>query len=91
MTERITEPELARDLHAVLEKVRQGSEVIVEREDHRPVAIISSPLPKARKLSESIAIAQARGASAVPDEGFMKDVMEGIAQRSKPWTPASWE
>src|SRR5712691_8828456 len=38
-TVRITEAELARDVHAVLEKVQQGSEVIIEREDHRPVAL----------------------------------------------------
>jgi len=91
MTVRITEAELARDLHAVLEKVEQGSEVIVEREDHRPVAVISSPVPKARMLSESIALAEARGTIAVPDEGFMKDVAEGITERSHPWTPPSWE
>ena len=91
MTVRITEAELARDLHAVLEKVQQGSEVIVELEDHRPVAVISSPVPKARLLSDSIALAEARGTTAVPDEGFVKDVTEGIAERSKPWTPPSWE
>jgi antitoxin (DNA-binding transcriptional repressor) of toxin-antitoxin stability system len=90
MTVRITEAELARDLHAVLEKVQRGSEVIVEREDHRPVAVITSPVPKPRTLSDSIALAEARGTTAVPDEGFMEDVAEGIAERSKPWTPPSW-
>lgn len=35
---RITEAELARDVRTVLNKVEQGSEVIIEREDHRPVA-----------------------------------------------------
>lgn len=91
MTVRITEAELARDLHAVLEKVQQGSEVIVEREDHRPVAVITSPVPKPRTLSESIALAEARGTTAVPDDGFMRDVEAGIAERSQPWTPPSWE
>jgi hypothetical protein len=90
-TVRITEAELARDVHAVLEKVQQGSEVIVEREDHRPVAVIRSPLPKGRLLSESIALAEASGTTAIPDEGFMKDIAEGIAERSKPWNPPSWE
>jgi antitoxin (DNA-binding transcriptional repressor) of toxin-antitoxin stability system len=89
-TVRITEAELARDLHAVLDKVQQGVEVIVEQ-DHRPVAVIRSPLSKGRLLSESIALAEARGTTAIPDEGFMKDVEEGIAERSKPWTPPSWE
>ena len=35
---RVTEAELARDTHAVLAKVQEGVEVIVEQ-DHRPVAI----------------------------------------------------
>jgi antitoxin (DNA-binding transcriptional repressor) of toxin-antitoxin stability system len=39
MTVRITEAELARDTHAVLEKVQAGVEIVVEQ-DHRPVAII---------------------------------------------------
>ena len=86
----MTESEVARDLHAVLAKVQQGVEVIVEQ-DHRAVAVIRSPLPKGRLLSECIALAEARGTSAVPDEGFMKDVAEGIAERSKPWNPPSWE
>lgn len=68
MTVRITEAELASDLHAVLEKVQQGSEVIAEREDHRPVAVVTSPVPRARRLSESIALAEARGTTALPDE-----------------------
>lgn len=77
-TLRITEAELARDVHAVLAKVQQGVEVVVEQ-DHRPVATIRTPLPKGRLLSESIALAEARGTTAIPDEGFMKDVEEGIA------------
>ena len=86
----MTENEMARDLHAVLVKVREGAEVVVE-EDHRPVAVIHSPLVKGRLLSECIALAEARGTTAIPDEDFMKDVAEGIAERSKPWNPPSWE
>jgi len=71
-TLRITEAELARDVHAILAKVQQGVEVVVEQ-DHRPVATIRTPLPKGRLLSESIALAEARGTTAIPDEGFMKD------------------
>ena len=88
-TVRITEAELARDVHAVLSKVQEGVEVIVEQ-DHHPVAIIRAPLPKGRMVSESIALAVARGTTAIPDEGFMKDVEEGIAERSKPWNPPTW-
>lgn len=76
----VTEAELARDLHGVLAKVQQGVEVVVEQ-DHRPVAVIRSPLAKGRLLSECIAIAEARGSTATPDEGFMKDVEEAIPGR----------
>jgi antitoxin (DNA-binding transcriptional repressor) of toxin-antitoxin stability system len=86
----MTESELARDLHAVLEKVRHGAEVIIEQ-DHRPVAVIRSAVPRGRLLSECIALAEARGGTAIPDEGFMKDVEDGIRERSKPWNPPSWE
>ena len=86
----ISEAELARDVHAVLAKVQQGIEVIVEQ-DHRPVATIRAPISKGRPLSESIALAEARGTTAIPDAGFMKDVEEGIAERSRPWNPPTWE
>jgi hypothetical protein len=86
----MTEEEVARDLHSVLDKVQQGVEVVVEQ-DHRPVAVIRSPLPKGRLLSECIALAEAGGSTAMLDEGFMKDVEEGIASRSQPWNPPAWE
>jgi hypothetical protein len=42
-------------------------------------------------LSESIALAEARGSTATLDEGFMKDVEEGIASRSRGWRPPDWQ
>jgi hypothetical protein len=51
VTVRITEAELVRDVGAVLEKVRQGSEVMVEREDHRPVVVISAPQRSGRPIT----------------------------------------
>jgi len=39
---RIAEAELARDQHAVLAKVRQRVDVVVEQ-DNRPVAVIKTP------------------------------------------------
>jgi antitoxin (DNA-binding transcriptional repressor) of toxin-antitoxin stability system len=86
----MTEAEVARDLHEVLAKVQRGVEVVVEQ-DHRPVAVIRSPLPEGRLLSECIALAESRGSTATLDEGFMKDVEEGIASRSQRWSPPTWE
>lgn len=60
----MTEAEVARDLHGVLANVQQGVEVVVVEQDHRPVAVIGSPLPKGRLLSSCIALAEARGSTA---------------------------
>ena len=87
---RMSEAEVAGDLHGVLDRVQQGVEIVVEQ-DHRPVAVIRSPLPKGRLLSECIALAEARGSMATLDEGFMKEVEEGIARRTQPWNPPAWE
>jgi antitoxin (DNA-binding transcriptional repressor) of toxin-antitoxin stability system len=43
MTVHMTEAEVARDLRTVLEKVRQGVEVVVEQ-NSRPIAVIRAPL-----------------------------------------------
>src|ERR1700712_4567259 len=84
MTVRITEAELARDIHAVLVRVSEGIEVIVEK-DHRPVAVIKAPQGTRRLLSECIALAEARGSTVTLAEGFMKDVEDGIASHNQPW------
>jgi antitoxin (DNA-binding transcriptional repressor) of toxin-antitoxin stability system len=86
----ITEAELARDVHEVLARVQQGLEVVIEQ-DQNAIAVLRPAVMKGRPLSECIAIAEARQAAAVPDEGFMEDVAKGIAERSKPWLPPSWE
>jgi antitoxin (DNA-binding transcriptional repressor) of toxin-antitoxin stability system len=89
----ITEAELARDLHAVLEEVRRGSEVVVE-EDDQPVAIMRPAEQPGRLLSESIAIARERekerGSAAVLDPDFAED-MEDIVRNRSLWNPTSWD
>lgn len=86
----MTEAEVARDFYGVLERVRQGLEAVVD-EEQRAVAVIRSALPKGRLLSECVALAEARGCTATLDNGFMKDVEEGIASRSQGWKPPAWE
>jgi len=85
---RITEAELALDVRAVLEKIELGSEVIIEREDHRPLAVMRRPQPVGRKISECIALAKAYeeklGYAPVPDADFAGDVREGIGERLAP-------
>jgi antitoxin (DNA-binding transcriptional repressor) of toxin-antitoxin stability system len=87
-TVRITETELAHNVHAVLEKVQQGVEVIVEQ-DHRPVAVIRTPVGPGRKISEVIAALEASGAAAILDEDFAQDVKESVQSYREPWNPRS--
>lgn len=88
MTLRITEAELVRDVRAVLEKIERGNEVIIEREDHRPLAVMKRPQPVGRKITECIALAKAYeeklGYAPVPDADFARDVQEGIDSRRDP-------
>jgi antitoxin (DNA-binding transcriptional repressor) of toxin-antitoxin stability system len=89
----MTEAELARDLHGVLERIRQGMEVVIE-EDHRPVAVIKLPQGPGRMLSECIALAEQRekerGYAVTLDPDFAADVEE-IVRNRQPWNPPSWE
>ena len=47
----VSEADVVRDIAAVLEKVRRGSEVVVEQ-NHRPIAIIKPTKPVGRPISE---------------------------------------
>jgi antitoxin (DNA-binding transcriptional repressor) of toxin-antitoxin stability system len=84
----MSEAEVARDLHAVLAKVQEGIEVVIEQ-DHRPVAVLRpSPSGPGRKISECIVLAKAYeeklGYAPVPDADFAKDVQEGIDAHREP-------
>jgi antitoxin (DNA-binding transcriptional repressor) of toxin-antitoxin stability system len=93
-TVRITEAELARDIHAVLAQVQEGIEVIVEQ-DHRPVALIKTPQGPGRRLSECIALAKAYeaklGYAPVPDADFAGDVQAAIDAHREPLSPPAWD
>jgi hypothetical protein len=88
MTFRITEAELARDVHAAIEKVEEGCEVVIEREGHEAVAVMRRPDPVGRRLSECIALAKAYEArlryAPAPDADFAADVQAGIDARREP-------
>jgi len=89
-TVRITEAELARDVHAVLAKVQQGLEVVIEQ-DHRPVAILRPPQRSGRLVSEILREARQRNSTVTLDEDFGADMEAIIASQQQPWTPPSWE
>ena len=88
MTLHLTEGDFARDIHAVLARVRdEGLEVIVEQ-DSKPIAVIRRPEGRGRKLSECIAIAKAYednlGYAPVPDADFAADVHAAVDAHREP-------
>ena len=89
-TVRITESELAGDLHGVLAKVREGLEVVIEQ-DHRPVAVLRPPHRSGRLVSEILREARQRNSTVTLDEDFGADMEAIIASQQQPWNPPSWE
>jgi antitoxin (DNA-binding transcriptional repressor) of toxin-antitoxin stability system len=94
MALRISEEELARDVHAMLDKVERGEEIVVER-DAYPVAVIRGSPVRGRSIDECIARAKAYeeklGFAPLPDEDFGKDVQNAIDSRSEPFQPPPWD
>jgi antitoxin (DNA-binding transcriptional repressor) of toxin-antitoxin stability system len=91
----ISEAEAAHDFALVIDRVRQGAEVIIER-DAKPVAVVRAVADELRPrlLSESIALAkkhaQELGYEPRMDPEFAADLEEMIRNR-KPWNPPAWE
>lgn len=88
----MTEAEAASDFASVLARVREGAEVVIEI-DARPVAVVrpADSAGPGRLLSESLAIAQARGSDATLDGGFERDLEEIINSHREPLNPPEWD
>jgi len=89
-TVHMTEAEVVRDIASVLDKVRQGVEIVIER-DHRAVALIKPSGAEGRMISEVIAELKARGSDAVMDDDFANAIEEGMKVSRQPWNPPSWD
>jgi antitoxin (DNA-binding transcriptional repressor) of toxin-antitoxin stability system len=63
----LTPAEAIRDIATILERVEQGVEVMVERDQH-PVVVIQPASRSGRMLSECIALAEAHGSTVTLDE-----------------------
>ena len=85
----MTEAEVTTNFAAVLEQVRQGAEIVIEK-GHRAVAIISPVKGPGRPIDECIAIAKARGSGATLDDDFAGDLEQIIAER-KPLDTSAWD
>ncbi len=86
----VTEAEAAKDFAAVMDKVRAGAEVVIEK-DALPVAVVKAPEPTPRLLSESLRLIRERGSTVTLDGGFAKDVEEFIESHREPLDPPAWD
>jgi antitoxin (DNA-binding transcriptional repressor) of toxin-antitoxin stability system len=85
----ITEADLARDVHGVLEKVRAGAEVVIERDSH-PVAVLRAAESRRRTLLE-IAASLPEHSNATIDPDFAADVREFIDSHREPLNAPEWD
>ena len=90
----ISEAEAANNFGALMERVRAGAEVIIER-DAKPVAVVRpAEVVRGRPISECIALAEAHakelGYEPTLDPDFAGDLEEIINSR-KPRNIPTWE
>ena len=90
----ISEAEATSDFASLLARVREGAEVIIER-DAKPVAVVRPAEPvRGRSISECIALAEAHakelGYEPTLDADFAADLKEIINSR-KPRNVSTWE
>lgn len=79
------ESEVARDLHAVLAKVQEGVEIVIEQ-DRWPVAVLRAESRSGRPITEILRDARTRNSTVTLDEDFGNDLEEIIASHRQPWT-----
>jgi len=93
-TIRVSEAEAARDLAGLLARVREGAEVVIEREASPSVVLRVDAEPRGRLLSESIALAKKHaeesGYEPRMDPEFAADIEEIIRNR-KPRDTSAWD
>jgi hypothetical protein len=65
--------------------------VIIEKEDHLPVAIIHALSRSGRPITEILAEARNRNSTVTLDKDFGTDLEEIKASHRQPWQPPSWD
>jgi antitoxin (DNA-binding transcriptional repressor) of toxin-antitoxin stability system len=89
----VSEADMLRNTASILEYVRAGSEVVIER-DAQPLAVIRPAAPARRTVAECIALAKAHeektGDAPTLDPDFAADV-EDVVRSRKPWNPPAKE
>lgn len=88
----ISEADAARDLSALLSKVRAGEEIRIDS-GSETVAILRAPAaePKPATLAEAIRRAEERGSNVTLDDQWGRDLEEIIETQSKERLIDPWE
>ena len=85
----MTDAEVTSNFAAVLEKLRQGAEVVVEK-DHLPVAVIGPVKGPGRPIDECIALAKTHGSGTALDEEYAAD-LKSVLDSRQPVDTSLWE
>jgi antitoxin (DNA-binding transcriptional repressor) of toxin-antitoxin stability system len=82
---RVSEAEAAKDFATLLARVRAGAEVVIEN-NASPVAVVHSPEPPRRTISECIALLP-EDSDATIDADFARDIEAAVESHREPLTP----
>jgi antitoxin (DNA-binding transcriptional repressor) of toxin-antitoxin stability system len=85
----VSEKEATRDFASLLERVRTGAEVVIEK-DAQPVAVVHPPEPVRRTLSECIALLP-EDSTATIDADFARDVQAAVESHREPLATPEWD
>ena len=85
----ISKAEAASNWADLLARVRAGAEIVIES-GKLPVAVIRTPAPPRRTISECIALLT-EDSTAVMDADFAKDVEAAIESHREPLEPPAWD
>jgi antitoxin (DNA-binding transcriptional repressor) of toxin-antitoxin stability system len=73
----ISESEAALNFAALMDHVRAGGEVVIDR-DASAVAVVRPAIPTPRRLSESLRLAKAHASTVTLDDDFGRDLTDVI-------------
>jgi antitoxin (DNA-binding transcriptional repressor) of toxin-antitoxin stability system len=85
----VSEAQAANDFASLMERVRAGAEVVIER-GAQPVAVLHAAEPVRRTISEAIALLP-EDSTATVDTDFARDVESAIESHREPLTPPAWD
>ena len=89
-TFRISEAEAASDFPGLLARVREGAEIVIEKESAAPVLVRALADPMVRRLSESLRIAKETSSGVTLDGDFERD-LEAIINSHREPIDCTWD